>query len=209
MAVYKFNRTETAGHAVCASRLGMELEAVIGVMPDQIDIEQDLVEVVYDTPLTAEQELGLGQVYSGHTGEQIPYVKFYAATKLVQTEVVITQQNEWQQLGGVLTRPGFFVKNVDRSFARLAGFIKYVKVDGNAIGPELRVVRQDFKGEDLVMTNPIIHTESYNPVEWHPFEMFTTPISSDLEAEYRIEGRLNGAVSSSIKYVSLTLLEDK
>ena len=77
-------------------------------------------------------------------------------------------------------------------------------------GLELRIIQeQRVVGQPTVTTvlSSSVDTSDDQSDAWQEFQMFTGSISTDLQALYVFEGRLNGATSASIEFCTMELLE--
>jgi hypothetical protein len=128
---------------------------------------------------------------------ELPVVAtFHASTKLVESEAALGA--DWTPLGGVVTDPHTFAKNVDKVFASLVGGVRTT-----GLGAELRMVQIAAGVETVLGTVALPDTLS----SWATFQGYTNiPPSGGLNT-YRVEGRSGSASSASVRFISATLLE--
>lgn len=133
----------------------------------------------------------------------IPYVaanklQFLASSKMVENEVTVTEVATWQVLGGVVTTPGFFAP-----VAQLVGRIVGQALVSGA-GAELRVVEKSNGFPDAVVLGPAAIADSAGA--WKVVNVNSNATPRSRTNLYELQGRLNGAVSMKVRYMSLTLL---
>lgn len=203
MSVHSYNMAvSTLNGMICPQRLGLEIEAVLN-LEASVDMSMAMADIIFLETLTAEQVLTLTGVLAAHGGMAIPYVKFLSSAKLVHDEIVINQKTELQIIGGIVSRPAFFVKDLSKSFARVSGEMKVV-----GAGLQAHVVQVEADGTQTVLTTPI-DTAGDESGAWHTFEMFTGAITIEEQATYRFEGMLGDAISASFRFCTLELLETR
>ena len=125
---------------------------------------------------------------------------FHAASSLVELERAITLTT-WEVLAGVVSSPSFFSASLERCCGRITG---QFKADGGIA--ELRIVEDDGQGGEVVL-NTSAFTIPDTSDAWQAITFETNTQMGSGQRTYRLEGRLVDAASSSIRFVSLSLLE--
>lgn len=180
-----------------------KLPASTGLTADQLGFTKDGdVRVYFAQALSTDDKAALDLFMSdrGYNQSSKP-VTFHAPSSIVQSEIAITSDTDWQDLGGVVTSPNFFVPDLNRILGQVTGA---GKVSGT--GVELRIIEDNLNGtiRDMV---PAPRAVADTADAWKSVQ-FTTqlPPSTGLNM-YILQGRLNGATSASIRFVSMSLLE--
>ena len=152
----------------------------------------------FDVALTPSEKTVLDGVIAAHTGVQAPYVVFHASSKFVEGNAPITSTTAWETLGGVVFNPSFFVEtDISNVFGTAEG-----RNEATGAGAELRIL------EDGV----VITTVSYSVPDTGGvpanFEFYTDVPPTAGQHVYELQGRLNGAASASVTYVTLSVMEN-
>lgn len=139
------------------------------------------------------------------------YTKSHASFVIVNAEIAITLDATWQVLGRISIKPGFFTSN-PAAFINMSGMVN------NSGGCQLRIVEdegrleaeeemRDYDGaEDTVISAPLTVADTGGLFKEFDFSS-TVAIIIDTRSEYRLEGRLNGGDSASVKAVCGALHE--
>lgn len=141
-----------------------------------------------------------GSIIGDHAGTAPTEIVFHAASKLVEGEVVITQDATWQLLGGVITQPAFFTSNLAAVIGRVSAG---VKTSGTTI--QLKVTEDDGTTEADLVTAPQTIPDTAGAWQNHNFSTDVAPRIGN--NTYCLWGRLNGSASASVRFVSMSLLE--
>lgn len=176
-----------------------EITAAISKTPQGItdDENGDDVQVTFSPDdLTTQNETDLGTAIAAHTG---PAEKlFFRATSMVVVEEkAITQDTTWQELGGVVSTIGAFVADLSKARGRIVG---QVKTSGTAA--QFRIVKEN---DTSLLTTA--HAPGDTSGAWTALQFSTDNDPVAGIQLYRLQGRLNGATSASVRYVSMSLLE--
>lgn len=202
---------DTAGDIVQVGSLQMQIEgwqpappskAVNYIDANSYPIGEGAIEVHFvDTAPNAISDADkaiVDAVVAAHAGLQ--GADFKASSKMVeQAELDIIQDVTWQVLGGVVTNPSYFVPNVAAAFGKIICISKAV---GDTA--QLRVVERDLSDNTEVVCCEKTIPETAN-MEAFDFNTETPPRFGTME--YRIEGRLNGATSAAVGFVSMSLFK--
>lgn len=193
---------DTANGAAHEGKLHDEL-AALGITSAEflgVSHEGDVITVLCDQEPSAADKTAIDNAVAAHDGVPPLSLEFIASSKLVAVEQAITETTNWQVLGGVVTNPGFFEPVLQKVVGRLVGGFK---TDGD--GAEVRLVEEKVGESDVVM-----HSSSWllgdTEDAWGPNQFNTSVAPRSGENTFRLEGRLNGATSASLRFVSLTLL---
>ena len=126
---------------------------------------------------------------------------------LVDTEIVITEDTTWQNLGGRVTNLAslMFLKfghtDMSRAFARVP-----FRVKSDGAGAEIRLISVE---EDGTITSLLATAHDVgDTLDAWKYHVFTTDVvPSSFYRLYCLQGRLNGATSATIGQVAMTLLD--
>lgn len=185
-------------HAVCVDRLALEIGATtLAALYHHTDTVGDECSVVFTEALTTDEKAMLDDLVAAHTGAPMTHVEFRASTALVAGVKEVTTQ-EWDDVGGVVTNVGFFVKDVARALGRVIGQVKCA-----GTGAQIRILKQD----GSVLLGPVAIADSGGV--WAVLSLTTSPeLPLDSEERlYTVQARLNGATLLAFRYTSFTLLE--
>ena len=196
MSTHAFDLTSFPNGKVAAEKLTAEILAACAQAPSSVDVGSEQATLTFEPDLPAEQEANLAAAVAAHDGLRI-IVDFIAASEAVNTEKAITQQT-WEVLGGVVTNPRFFIHDPNQIVALVVGQLKSV-----GSGVELRLVEDGSE----VQLNTTEFAAPDTGDAWEAFKFQTdVPPTGTTECLYRLEGRLNGATSASLRFTSMTLL---
>lgn len=198
---YSYELTEFQNDLVAEDRLKLEIEATISPPPALVGITtrenpgaSSTCGVKFAAELDAAQKAALDAIVAAHSGAPVPVPTFRASSTLIGLESEISAVGGFEVLGGVVTTPDFFSPNLAALVSRIVG-------EYNAIGTgaELRVVED---GGTVLGSLELAEAADWTKMQW-----FTTTPPSAGTHHYTLEGRLNGATSASVRFVSMTLLE--
>lgn len=207
MAQYTYPTSSTASDTVNPSQLEAEVLAVplatTGIVVRDVQrVANGLYSggdfvIEFASPLDPSEESALDAVVAAHVGAPTYALIFHASSLAIGNPAAITSDQTWQDLGGVVTTPSFFVSNLNAIIARIVG-------DARAVGSgaELRLVED----ESRVLSPVALIPDTGG--SWGllpPFNSDQPPSAG--QHVYTLQGRLNGANSASLRYTSLTLME--
>jgi len=201
MSVHAYPLTSFPNEAVCEDRLKAE---VVAALPGRtlrgirVQIPADpeapgSCEFVFEEELDGVEVATLSSVVAVHSGDPVTRLKFHASSTLADLEKTLAS-SEWAVLGGVVTTPEFFC-SVGSILARVVGSYRAVET-----GAELRLVED---GTRVLGTFQIPDSAD----AWTKMQWFSSDVPLAGTHEYTLEGRLNGASSASVRFVSMSLLE--
>ncbi len=130
-------------------------------------------------------------------------LKFHASSKMIGKKASIPSASGWQELGGVVTNPAFFIDDMNSVIGRIVGSYK-----ANGGGAELRIMESN---DDYPEAARSLVAASYQLPDtngkWSHFAFNTDISPSGQSLTYSLEGQLNAATSAELRFVSLSLLE--
>jgi hypothetical protein len=195
--------TATALDVVHVGVLQLQIEgAGVSQNPLYIDansrpVAEGLIEVYFANDVSDADKAIVDAVVAAHQGK-LELVFKVASTLVPAAEVPVTD-DEWQILGGAVTNVAFFVPNLPQAIGRSQGVSK---ASGTTAG--LRIVeRNPVDGSEIVLAETVLPERA--EMKEFAFSSNVPPRAGTME--YRLEGRLNGAASASVGFVSMTLLE--
>ena len=124
--------------------------------------------------------------------------RYLVPSKLIENTKDITEDETWENLGGVVTTLGSFMADVSKAWGRVIG---QAKVSGS--GAELRIIR-DSDGTVLMAAAHSVEDTSGAWVNVQFWVNQNQPAATDC---FILQGRLNGATSMQVRYFSMSLLE--
>lgn len=185
-------------HAVAPSRLALEIGGTTLVaLFGHIDTAGDSCCLDFSDALDTDEKAMLDGIVAAHTGAPLTHVEFRASTALIGENKDVLSQ-DWEDVGGVVTNVGFFVKDIANALGRVVGQAKCV-----GSGAQLRILKQG----GSVLLGPVAIEPTAGA--WSVLSVTTSP-ELPLDAEeklYTVQARLNGATSLAFRYTSFTLLE--
>lgn len=122
------------------------------------------------------------------------------SAKLFTGVTQITENTNWQSLGGVAVNVQFYVPDLTKASA-----IVEMNTKANGAGAQLRLVEIDADENERVMCDPVSIAESN---KWAVLKFETDEEPSSGDRTYELQGRLNGANSASVRYCAIVLLEN-
>jgi hypothetical protein len=180
----------------CLDKLTLQIVgAGFSVGLDHIDRDSENVTFDFESALSAGEQTTLAGIVSGHDGGLVNTV-YHASSTLVTDEKAITEVSAWQELGGIMTNPSYFIPDMDRALGRVVGM---VKVDGT--GVELRLTED---GSQIGSVKALDDASG----AWAKLTWTTAGGVLGGDRHYVLEGRLGDAANTaSIKHAALSLLE--
>lgn len=159
---------------------------------------QGLIAVYFANEVSDADKAIVDAAIAAHQGKT--ELTFKATATLVPAaEVAITEDLSWQTIGGVVSNIQFFIPNLAKALGRVQGVAKAV---GTTV--ELRIVERDpTDGSEIVIAQTILPAVA----TFQAFAFSTDVAPRPGTMEFRLEGRLNGATSAALGFVSMTLLE--
>jgi len=201
---YTFQLSDFPTGAVDPEKLKAEVGASgISVPCSYAYVYGTTCEVFFDQPISEDDQTALAAIVAAHQGQV--EITLGASSKVVEgLDVPITETDQWQTLGGVVTRPEFFDSNMGKLFGRAVGSVR-AKGDG----VELRILEQKEGAEDVQLSDIYKVQDSVN--EWKPFGFSSNvpPRVTGPDSEgntYLLQGRLNSAGAGGVRFASLTLM---
>lgn len=209
METYSFPTTDTKNARVAPSKLdaaikaaGLSTEGVIVQDTKQTangEYEGGTIDVLFPAKLDPADEAVLRALVADHVGSPTVSTIFKATAEVVHSETAITEQ-DWQDLGGVVTTIEYFVPNLKDAIARVVGSYKAV-----GDGAQLRILEGE-GADERVLSVEFALDDTLD--EWTLLKTFNSnEVPSSGQKLFRLQGRLNGAASASVRYTSMTLLE--
>ena len=199
---YSYELTEFPNDLVDETRLKLEVEATIptadlvrvsAYVPEDPAVAST-VAVVFATELAGAEKATLDAVVAAHSGAPVPTPVFRASSTLVELEKELVAVGGFEVLAGIVTTPSFFAADLSTLVSRIVGSYRAA-----GEGAELRVVEN---GGTVIGTFALAEAADWTKMQW-----FTSTPPGEGTHEYTLEGRLNGATSAWIRFVSMSLLE--
>jgi hypothetical protein len=199
MSTYSYPLSAFPQTRAACGTLKKEVEAAIpGGVHTGCTCFEDTVQIGFTRDLTAPEVTALDTVVAAHAGVEMTMV-FHATSKVLDSAVQVTSTDTWQEMGGVITNPGFFVSDLTRAFGQLTGQAKVV-----GTGAEVRLV-EDVGG---VLYPLITGTLTDTAGAWAVASWTSVGIpQAGGERPILLQARLNGATSAWLRYMSATLME--
>lgn len=122
------------------------------------------------------------------------------STKLFTSPIQITEDTNWQSLGGVAVNVQFYVSDLSKAAA-----IVELNAKASGTGAELRLVEIDADENVRVMSDSLAIGAS---TKWAILKLESDEVPSEGDQTYELQGRLNGANSASVRYGAIVLLEN-
>jgi len=197
MSDYTYDLTDFANDVVCEDKLTLEIAgSSIATELTSMSSDEEAGECVltFVSALSGADETMLDAIVAAHDAIMSCY-RFHAASTLVQGEIAITETSEWQVLGGVVTTPSFFCRDVTKLLARIIGS---KKSDGD--GLEIRVMEN---GSTVLASASFDSTSDV----WTQVKFYSSTSPGVGTSEYTLQARLNSATSGSVRFFSMSLLE--
>jgi hypothetical protein len=154
-------------------------------------------DVWFDDPLSPGDKVVLDSVVAAHDGKPLTVVKFHASSVLTDHEREVTSTDPtWIEVGGTVTTPSFFSKNLLACRGRIVGMCR-----ANGEGAKLRLC------EDVSPSDSFSIPDTAGA--WVEMQWFSSTAPTEGIHEYRLEGQLptEGATEAAVKYVAVSLLE--
>lgn len=175
------------------------VEYLVGLYPDtEISVtssEKGVVSIEMASLSDADFAVALADIQARFSRP----LRFLASSKLAEGTIQITSDQSWDLIGGVVSSPDFFLPDLSRAYCRILCSV-------NADGGQLRVIERQGDGTETDMKAPPIEV-SDTAGDWKTVKFWLTAVPNVGTNEYRLEGRLNGASSLLVRFVSISLLE--
>ena len=196
---------DTANDAVNNDDLTTEIEAA-AIVPVllRVDTAGDVLDLGFDDVLSGAEQTTLTAVVLAHQGVAATSHVAHAAATVRIADLLITEDATWQDLGAAILLASDFGQ-VDQMHVHLRLETKSVHGGGT---PQLRIVDDD--GSTVTQLHPtpwftIVDDASFVCAAFQATD--TPPIDDTVPHRIRLEGRLNGATSASIRRAHITLVE--
>ncbi len=132
--------------------------------------------------------------------QQLP-IKFHASSKVVNDPKPITDPSGYQDMGGVVSNPNFFVTDLNKALGRVTGSYK-----SQGSGVKLKLTEIDASGvEKDLNSSPYELPDSSG--QWKKFVFKTDLPPGSGSNLYILKATLGNASSSDMRFTSATLLE--
>ena len=177
----------------------LTIEAATGLLPAKTGTEPTQYErLTFAKDLSNEEKIALDGYMqdAGYAPVSTASPLFHASTTVTSEEVAILS-TDWTDLGGVVTTPQFFCRDLARLFGRVVG--EYRSVED---GAQIRIVEDEVR-----IMSPEMDLPSTGDV-WTLMPGLTTDQPSlSGQHSYRIQGRLGSATTAAIRFTSISLIE--
>jgi len=202
MSTETYNLDDTANAVLDMQALKKEINDNTTITTECLDVSAPNHEgdfnIEFEGDLGGGEKTELGSVVGAHPGTPLTTYQFIANTKLVEDEKTVTSDSSFEQVGGVVTKVDEFAATLSKVVGRVRGS---AKVSGS--GAQIQLVEEG--SPDTVM-----HTSDWDLADtsgaWVEFEFVTDVTPSAGTQTFRLDGRLDGATSFELRFVSLTLL---
>lgn len=171
----------------------------IETMLESIEIQENGSVDFYheDEPSSGEKTVFDGLV-NAHDGQPVSKFVYHVPSKILEGEVEITEDQDWQTIGGTVTTLSAFVKDASKGWGRIVG---QVKASGN--GGQVRVVRASDEASLMAAPYAVSDTEG----AWANCQCWANQNQPADTDAFVVQARKNGAISLRIRWVSMSLLE--
>ena len=179
-------------------------DSSIGVSLLHIDVYGDTLDIWTSGLLTPAEEATLLTIVNNHLGLDPDSHDTHITITIIIGEITITDDVTWQDLGAMILIPSEFGQTANMQInAKLQA-----KCDDGPSSEvaQLRLVDDDTSIVIQLNTTPFDFTDSATWLDV-AFESNIPPDADTLPHRLRLEGRLNGSTSASIRRSSLTLIE--
>lgn len=209
MPTYSYPTTATSNDLVNPISLASQIEvagltglsvSLRGVTATSPGVYTDgYIDIASETALSSPEQATLAATVAAHAGvATFTPLCFRTMVQIIADEVALG--SGWTDLGGVVLTPEFFVPTLANAVGQIQGDCK---VQGT--GAQLRLVEGSGGGERVITPNFAL---TNNSDVWTTFGAFSTNDEpSPGQQLYRLQGRLNGATSALVRFVTLMLLE--
>ena len=201
---YSISGDITAG-AVNNNDLTVEIDdaAIVPVLL-RIDTHGDVLDIGFDDALSGGEKTTLDAVVLAHLGAAFVPLVVYAAATIVIADLQITDNATWQDLGAAIFRAS--------DFGQVAQMRVHLRLETKSVHgggtPQLRLVDDDGSILTELHATPWFTIADVATFAPDAFQAITTPPIDDIVPHrIRLEGRLNGSTSASIKRAHITLAE--
>lgn len=197
------NLTDFANDEVHPEALIQEIDANETITTTLERIRENIRENNGTVELWFESEPGAGEktevdsVVASHQGTPPLKFHYHTSSTLIEDQKSVTEDEDWQDMGGVVTTLGSFMADASKAWGRIIG---QVKVSGS--GAQLVVHRSS----DEAALGSVVEL-SDTAGEWVNVQFWANqnqPLATD---RFYLCGRLNGATSVELRSFSMSLLE--
>lgn len=199
---YQYLITDTANDKVYIPQLTYEIDnddlIVIKVDHINVGIEPGKCDIYMADVLTAPQKTALDAGVAAHQGFGIN-ATMQGTLQLVNLERDIISDVPWEVVGGIVTTPSFFDPSMTQIIARITG-------EHKGDGGQLQIV-EEMEGEaNEDKITPAFNFPDVGAV-WTRFKVDSNvPPRDGLRNIYRTDARLDGAVSLSLRYATISMI---
>jgi hypothetical protein len=157
----------------------------------------DACDIYFADILSAEDKTTLDGVVAAHQGDPPTQVVFKAPSNLLMDAKSVTEDQDWETMGGTVTTVASFVPDVNKAWGRLIG---QCKVAG--AGAQVRLIRQS---NGAVCGGPFDVGDSGG--EWEYLQQWATQNQPPGIECFLLQARLNGATSMEMQYFLVSLFQ--
>jgi hypothetical protein len=164
---------------------------------ERIREDENTFEIWFASEPTPGEKSTADSVVAAHDGLPPAKFLFHTSSKIVEGAKQVTEQ-DWEDLGGTVTTLTAFMPNTSKAWGRVVG---QAKVSGS--GAQLKVSRSS-DGADIT---PAPHSIGDTSGEWANLQFWANQNQPENTDAFVLKGRLNGATSFEVRFVSMSLLE--
>jgi hypothetical protein len=155
------------------------------------------VEMWFESEPSAGEETEVDSVVAAHQGTPPLKFHYHTSSTLIEDKKSITEDQDWQDMGGVVTTLGSFMSDASKAWGRIIG---QAKVSGS--GAELVVHRCS---DETALGS--VYQLSDTSGEWVNVQFWANQNQPAGTDRFCLCGRLNGATSVELRSFSMSLLE--
>ncbi len=194
--------TDTANARLAKGKLKTEIIALslatARILGIRIAIDGLTFMVLCDVEPDASDKTSIDDAVTAHTGVDSTRLQLHSTSTVVELERAITSDGTFEDLGGARTSVDFYMPDETRAISKIVGDVKTV-----GTGAELRLVKSD---SDIVVSPVLVPGDTTGA--WVAMSIVSIDAKLDANTQiYKLQGRLNGATSASVRFVSMSLLE--
>lgn len=164
-----------------------------------VDVLGDVVSINFQAELTQGELSTLDSVIAAHT--PTPFIpELLVVVTIADGTVVVTEDQNWQTVAGMVGNPAFFAKILANVKGQLLGEANIV-----GTGAQIRLVEYSYTAgteEEKLPPTAVAATTG-----WALLNHLTTVAARTGHGRFELQARLNGATSMSLRYLSVGLIE--